>query len=879
MMRGPQRFLGVLVILSMLLAVLPASALANPPSPDEPAAAPSVAKLPPVAIGSTVSAAKHERAPREDLVQQWVTGAKGFPKNATAAQIQAAVGDYYARFYKRSGGWTNPKVQAMIPERENQLAGGGQGPASVNAVQPITATVLSLAVQFGATDEISMTCLTAPVEIEGPMQGEMAHPAALDNNTIWYSPTQTIDPKFYENLAFGYQGLGRVRMDLTDPNDGLPGINLAGYTVQDYYDHVAGDGNVAITGTFQGWVTVPHSEGYYGAPKCNGSDSDSGVAPVGKVAVDAVTVFSTTHSSYYTDTSPSAFWKRFDANGDGYVDALWIVHAGAGEESGGGAQGEYAIWSHSWALSAQSSAWAAGFKVYEGNPATAADDIYIDPYTVQPENLDLGVLVEEFGHNFFGLPDLYTTDAQNSIGFWSEMSGGSWGGWLGGSVPVGMPLWFRMNAWCDVGWCNWQEPMVTRDYLDPAATIVIGQLEKTPDGVNKGVRVNLPVVPEVVPNQAGTGNGAWSGTGVDGANWTLDRQVTIGPAATGVLSFTTYWDLEQDYDYAYVMVNGTALSDTTGLMGAGILGPALNNKSTTAKILSFNLAAYRGSTVTLRLRYVTDSGVTWGGWWVDNVMLDGAAIDSFEGATAPSTFPGWANNGFSVVPISRFFSNYYLVEWRADTKYDKMVRTAYVTTDSGPDLWRVERVPYNIPAALLYYRNARYPSGYSQRGYYTDSPSYGPKNKLLVVDMNYQPMRLGTTAGTYQGSLNSRASSYDAGLTLQATNGFTISKVFASDTVTLDGPFVFPSEPAVTGFNDVLGYYAGFFADSPCDPGYVCFANRDGSAVIPARSLYGTRITDFDGSPYYGDHGFHVQPVVAGQRQPRRRCRPVRSDR
>jgi immune inhibitor A len=858
-MRGLQRFLGVLVIVSMLLSLVPVAAFAAVP-PNEPAAPPSVAKLLPIAIGATGSPSKHEQAPREDLVRQWVTGTEGFPKNATAEQVQAAVSGWYAKFYKRTGDWTNPKVQAMVPDRENQLGGLGTGPAANNAVQPITATVLALAVEFGATEAITMPCLPAPVEIVGPMQGAMVHPLAQDNNTLWYSPTQTADVRFYENLAFGYEGVGRVRMDLTDPVDGLPGINLAGYTVQDYYDYVAGEGNVYITGTFQGWVEVPHSEGYYGAPRCDGSDSDGGVVPVGKVAVDAVTVFSNTNPSYYTDTSPSAFWKRYDANGDGYVDAFWVVHAGQGEEGGGGAEGEYAIWSHSWALSAQSSAWANGFKVYEGDPLTTTDDIYIDPYTVQPEALSLGVLVEEFGHNFFALPDLYTTDVQNSVGFWTEMSGGSWGGPIGGSVPVGMPLWFRMIAWCDVGWCNWQEPMVTRDYRDPEAEIVIGQLEKTPAGVNKGVRVDLPSIAEAISNRAGTGNAAWSGTGVDNASWTLDRQIVVGPSATGVLSFTSYWDLEQGYDYGYVMVNGTALSDTTGFVVSGIRGPGLNNKSTTARTLLFDLSAYQGLTVTLRFLYETDSGVTWAGWWIDNLMLDGAVIDNFNGASAPATFPNWTNNGFLVVPVDKLYAQYYLVEWRADTKYDKMVRTAYITTDSGPDLWRVERVPYNIPAAVLYYRNEKYPRGYSQFGYYTNPPSYGPKNKLLIVDMNFKPMRLGATSRYLTG----RSSSYDAGLTLQNTTPFTISKVLG----VTGGPWTFAAKPAVKSFNDVLGYYAGFYYGSPCAAGNICYSARDDSVVIPARDRYSSRITNFAGAPNYDLYGVGVSPSWLGSGNP-----------
>ena len=217
-----------------------------------------------------------------------------------------------------------------------------------------------------------------------------------------------------------------------------------------------------------------------------------------------------------------------------------------------------------------------------------------------------------------------------------------------------------------------------------------------------------------------------------------------------------------------------------------------------------------------------------------------------------------------VVPFDRLFASYYLVEWRADSKYDKMVRTAYVTTDSTADTWRVERVPYNIPAALVYYRNQKYPQTYSQRPFYGDAPSYGAKNKLLVVDMNYGPMRLGTTPATYRAILNSRASSYDAGLTLQATDAFTLSKVFG----VTGGPWPFASEPAVTSFNDTLGYYAGFFAGSPCTPGFICYANRDGSTVVPARGLYSTRMTDFYGAPYYDYYGSGFSPSWLGSGNP-----------
>ena len=74
------------------------------------------------------------------------------------------------------------------------------------------------------------------------------------------------------------------------------------------------------------------------------------------------------------------------------------------------------------------------FKVYEGDPATTNDDIVAGPYTLQPENADVGVFCEEFGHNVFGLPDLYTLDFENSIGFWGIMAAGAWGGVIFTSV-------------------------------------------------------------------------------------------------------------------------------------------------------------------------------------------------------------------------------------------------------------------------------------------------------------------------------------------------------------------------------------------------------------------------------------------------------------
>ncbi len=859
----------IVALLSGLMATVPAAAAPLPGDAASAESAPDaagVARKAPIAIGAIRPAGVHHVRPRSEIVEYQLRGQGAIPLNATTEQVKAAVADYYGRFDKISSTWISPQIQAWALEREaqvNQLH-KSQAPAAALAIQPVTITVLAMAVEFGATETFTLPmddgnggCVTQTVTITGPMQGEMLHPGPLDNQTLWYSPTQTALASFYEKLIFGYEGVGRVRTDLTDPRDGLPGINLSGYTVQDYYDHVAGDGNVIVTGTVQGWVTVPHSEGYYGIPPCGAGPGsfDGGVAPVTNLVVDALDVFSATNPAYYNDTGPDAFWPRYDANSDGIVDTFWIIHAGMDSQTTGDPND---ISSHSGDMR-NTAGWEQGFKVYEGDALTTADDIYVGPYTMQPENLDLGVLAEEFGHNFFGFPDMYVFDVNsNSIAFWNIMSDGVWAGYLGGSTPVGMPLWFRMIAACgtDAGGnpiaCNWQEPMVERDYDAPSGEVTIGQLEKTPAGLDKGVRINLPDYTEVIENPAGDGKAAYSGKGRDQVDLLLSRQIAVGATATGTLTMDAYWNIEDDWDYGYVMVNGELIQDMDGVftdsnpngnnLGWGLTG-------TDEGTLRFDLSAYAGQTITLTLRYKTDTAATYTGWWIDNIILDRTVIEDFEAAAAPDTFPAeWTNSdpGWLVVPQSGTYQRYYLAEWRADTKYDKMVKTCYVTTNfsltpQGQVEWVVERVPYNIPGALLYYRDTKYGANYAQKANDNDPPSYGPKYQILVVDMNPMPLLVGDTLATNQGHFDAHASSYDAALTLQPTEAFSITDFV---TFTLN----YPSKPAVTTFNDAKGYYAGYYWGEPCDPGYICEHDADGSAVIPARDLYSVRLTDFFGN-------------------------------
>ena len=120
-------------------------------------------------------------------------------------------------------------------------------------------------------------------------------------------------------------------------------------------------------------------------------------------------------------------------------------------------------------------------------------------------------------------------------------------------------------------------------------------------------------------------------------------------------------------DYGYFEVDAgsgwVALDDVGSYFSTEApLGPGLDGSD--SDTLGFDLSAYAGTTVGIRFRYVTDPAANGAGWWADNVMIGSTLVDAFESATAPNTFPGWTNNGWQVVPFTKYHTQYYLVEWR-----------------------------------------------------------------------------------------------------------------------------------------------------------------------------------------------------------------------
>ena len=206
-----------------------------------------------------------------------------------------------------------------------------------------------------------------------------------------------------------------------------------------YYSKLSG-GQLTLTGEVTDWKRAPKPYSYY----TNGQSGMGNTFPQNTPGLlqDALTQFCQTDSL-----------ARFDLDGDGFVDGIFLIHAGAGAETISDKQKRKdMIWSHKWVL-----------------PTPFLNNgVKVFAYSTEPEDGRVGVFAHEFGH-VLGLPDLYdTTYRSEGVGEWCLMGAGSWAG--GGDTPC------RMSPWClnQLGWIR-RPTNVTQ-----AQTLTIPTLEVDP---------------------------------------------------------------------------------------------------------------------------------------------------------------------------------------------------------------------------------------------------------------------------------------------------------------------------------------------------------------------------------------------------------------
>lgn len=810
----------------------------------------------------------------------------GSPSAETALEHAKAVDQKFAQ--------GNPTAARQLAKIEAKAQKTGKSPKNLKQSKSTQeAKLLTILVEFGGTEDFSdlqvptefgaTTCKPGSVQ-SGPLHNNIPDPASYDledNNSMW---VPDFSSEHFNKMLFSDEGLTeRVRTDLTGP-DGLPGFDISGYTMKNMYEEMS-RGAYTVHGAATPWVTVPHSEAYYGATTCHLNDKgvyeagpmqDMQGYPTnklgpGQLPIDAVAALATAQPDFpWADYDIEDQGDR-DGDGDvnepdGVIDHVVLVHAGEDKSGGGGAEGTYAVWAHS-------SSVVGGAKI----PGT---ELMLSNYIVQPEDSGVGVFAHEYGHDL-GLPDLYDTSnaASSDVDFWDLMSSGSHSGPIFQSMPTHMGLW---DKWV----LGWADPLVVNPG-DNTQTVKVGQSSRPAKGSEDGVKVNLP---DKVVTLADPHSGAdmwYSGADYAWADLRLSRTIDVPAAADAKFWMWNNFVIESDWDFGFVEIStdgGTTWNEQKVYNEAGTLVTTNDGYSDpNGRMVDFgdkkygltgstdgwrhdyvDLASFAGTTVQVRLRMATDEAFQERGWFSDDFAVTGGGAttwsDDVEGGdagwtTEATTFvdgsgPGWRHDSGTSVK-----AQYYLVEWRNFDGFDEGLKYGYNSVYSA-GAWKVEKLAYNAPGALVWYRDTTYGNTNMPLANETALPSYGAKGGLLIVDSHFNPLqRTGAAADLDPSTMNamaSRAQSSNAAFGLVKTHPFTEC---ITDAALAEYCTDIPALDPVSTFTDDQGWVPGF-AVNPAN-GNLYYRDADASTVVPSvgnaqystplYDLAGNRFTELDG--------------------------------
>ncbi|MFE1315272.1 immune inhibitor A domain-containing protein [Streptomyces sp. NPDC058755] len=612
----------------------------------------------------------------------------------------------------------------------------------------------------------------------GPLHNKIAQPdRKKDNSTAWQ---KDYNRKHYQDLYFG------------------TGKNVE--SMKKFYEKQS-SGRYSVNGEVSDWVKVPYNEARYGNNACGSTNCPS----VWNVVSDGLTSWvakqkaaGRTDAQIKADVAKYDQWDRYDFDGDGnfnepdgYIDHFQIVHAGEDESAGGGAQGKDAIWAHRWYAFGTDAGATGPANNKLGGAQIGGTGIWVGDYTIQPENGGLGVFAHEYGHDL-GLPDHYDTtgNGDNSTGFWTLMSSGSW---LGrgkdtiGDLPGDFSAWDKLQ----LGWLNYDTAKAGKQSTHKLGVAEYNTWDK------QALVVNLPekavTTTLVTPAQGATQ--WWSGSG-DNLKNTLTRSVDLTGKSSAALSLDGWYDIEANYDYLYAEVstdggaNWTALDGTVD--GQAIPrdasgAPALTGTVDAYKKLSYSLDAYAGKKIDVRFRYQTDGGVAQKGFAADEITLtaDGATVFSDN---AESVDAGWTANGFSRVGASftKDYAQYYIAENRQYVSYDKTLKVGpynFGFSNTKPS-W-VEHYPYQNGLLIWKWDTSQADNNTSVH------PGVG-----LVLPVDSHPKALKWSDGT---PLRNRIQAYDSPFSLYRTDGITLHNAGVELKI--------PSSKGVSVFNDHASTY------------------------------------------------------------------------
>ncbi|WP_394132581.1 immune inhibitor A domain-containing protein [Shewanella maritima] len=537
----------------------------------------------------------------KEQVLYWLKKRGELAPDATLEQQQDAVNQFVSK--SQEGGFEKNAMEFRAQKLHSQ-----------QQAQKLSGVKSSVSVMNTMADEdVTKTVKVLGVLVDFP---DLLH----DDNGLSASDTSMYYPNYpvshYQDLLFSTSGF-------TGPQS---------QTLQSTYQYfqAASGQSFFFTGEAQDWVTADNNAAYYGG---NGADdNDSNVSElVIEAVIKAVASMSDTELASYDIEDP------YDLDGDGnldepdgMIDHIMLFHSSIGEEAGGGNLGADAIWSHRYFVNAGQS----GHDIPGRN-------MQIFGYTIQPIDAAAGVCAHEFGHDL-GLPDEYDTNTSSEdgspVGSWSIMSSGSWAGQIPGTQPTGFSPYARsfLQDKFKGKWVN--EQLISLGSINSSGVDVSLNYAADSESVNQ-LSIELPPTTVAFKTPFEGEYQYYSGQG-DMLDNRLSFDVDVPNSASVSLDMIAHWDIEVDYDYMQVLVNGVAIAGNQ-TRSSNSLYPGVQHFITGASsdlasasgpdswvTLSYDLAAYAGQSVTISFAYITDQSVGGYGMAIDNIsiMNNGSAV-------------------------------------------------------------------------------------------------------------------------------------------------------------------------------------------------------------------------------------------------------------
>ncbi|GLY05856.1 protease [Actinoplanes sp. NBRC 101535] len=614
-------------------------------------------------------------------------------------------------------------------------------------------------------DKDTNPTIAGPSTFEGPAVNAIPEPdRKVDNSTIWQ---KDYNADYFRKLYFG--------------------TGKDTESVKTYYE-TQSSGRYSVDGEVTDWVKVQYNEARYGrsndvATDANGDDpavcASSTCQNTWALVRDAANQWvadqkarGLTDAEIAADMKSFDQYDRYDFDGDGdfnepdgYIDHFQIVHAGGDQADGDPNQGEDAIWSHRWYAYATDNGRTGPTGNLLGGTQIGGTGIWIGDYTIQPENGGLSVFVHEYGHDL-GLPDDYDTSGlgDNNSEHWTLMAQSRLSAAKDqgiGTRPGDLGAWNKLQ----LGWLNYESVKAG------AKKVVNLGPEEYNTKKKQALVVNLPdkqVTRDLGAPYAGSKQ-FYSGN-ADDLNVSLSTSIDLTGKSTAGVTLKGRYGIEIDYDYLYfeastdggtswTRLDGTAAGQPFIKDGSG--SPAISGSSDGAWVdIEVPLDAYAGQDIDFRLHYVTDGGVSEGGFFGDELTVTADGVATTDGAEGTST---WTADGFSIVGATATdtYPHYYIAGYRSYTSYDKYLQTGpynFGWVATKPD-W-VEHYNYQTGLLISYWDTSQVDNNTNEH------PGSG---RNLYIDAHPKPL-INPTGVPWR----SRVQVYDAPFSLYPTDGMTL---------------------------------------------------------------------------------------------------------